>query len=151
MRTIKFRAWDSDKKQMIDSVGFTDSDTGRLWQREVAMVDDYKNLNSTNWIPMQFTGLLDKNGKEIYEGDILLVPDEDVVPVTDEGQGPIEPCDHIVPVEFRNGEFGFEVPKTDDGETGWHSFSMWNEYTDIKDIQVIGNIYENPELLTPNR
>jgi len=97
----------------------------------------------------QFTGLKDKNGKEVWEGDILCVFDEAVVPVTDEGQGPIEPCNHLVAVEMRNGVWGFEIPASDDGETGWYGLHYWSEEISSDGFEVIGNIYENPELLSP--
>ncbi len=133
-REIKFRCWDEDLKQMLDL-------------HEVTV----RAMNVTHNPVMQYTGLKDRHGKEIYEGDILLIPDEDVVPVTDEGQGPIEDCSHLVPVEFRNGEFGFEIPKTDDGETGWFTWRTWGEYDDPAKLEIIGNIYENPELLESSK
>ncbi len=60
MRTIKFRAWDGQK--MIDNwlVMKQEHTQTVVTQRSVAGL-----------VPMQFTGLLDKNGKEIYESDIL--------------------------------------------------------------------------------
>ena len=138
-REIKFRIWERLAKKMMQ--------WDMLKDHYQTMIVGILDEPSEDWIPMQFTGLKDKNGKEIYEGDVLLIPDEDIVPVTDEGQGPLEPCNHIVPVEFRDGEFGFEIPKSDDGETGWQTWRTWNEYSDPKEIEIIGNIWENPELL----
>ena len=113
------------------------------------VIPDGKNfiLDQEHVLLQQFTGLLDKNGKEIYEGDILLIQDEEVVPITDEGQGPLEACNHIVKVEFRDGCFGFEIPKNDDGETGWFTWDTWSEIDDPQKIEIIGNIYENSNLL----
>lgn len=139
-REIKFRAWDNFSKEMMNDFNcYADFDNGFLRA---------KGSSAGQYSLMQFTGLLDKNGKEIYEGDIVLVPDQYTMPVTDEGQGPIEPCNHLVAIEFREGCFGFEIPKSDDGETGWFTFPVWSEYSDIKEIEILGNVCENPELLT---
>jgi hypothetical protein len=64
-------------------------------------------------IPMQFTGLLDKNGKEIYEGDVV--------------KGPQSSLKAVVWLQE------------------YAAFSI--QYR--RSLEVIGNIYENPELLTP--
>jgi hypothetical protein len=77
----------------------------------------YKGIGKDNDITIeQFTGLLDKNGKEIYEGDIVLDCDEDI----------------NMDVIFENGIF---------------CTCNTNSIYEMDDIEVIGNIHENPELL----
>lgn len=81
---------------------------------------------------IRFTGLKDKNGREIYEGDIIRFFDCD-------GDG------YTVPVVWDNDYACFSV---DWGSNMLTSFDYLEEfYTDLKDIEVIGNIYENLSLI----
>ena len=63
MRIIKFRAWNPDFNKM--SKPFTFGQILNFWDK------NFKSLEPDKEIVMQFTGLHDKNGKEIYEGDIV--------------------------------------------------------------------------------
>jgi len=63
MREIKFRCWSKERKEMIDSHTFMNGHFGESCLSNC--------FNDKNYIYMQFTGLLDKQGKEIYEGDIV--------------------------------------------------------------------------------
>lgn len=78
---------------------------------------------------MQFTGLHDKNGKEIYEGDILSISNGKAVGV----------------VEFQNAQFHLNYIK--DEFRNWSKSKFLDEYSSSHSQEVIGNIYENPELL----
>jgi len=116
----KFRIWDAEisPPQMI----YLESNQPykiTLGGSVVYMDDVYVN----NCDLMQFTGLIDKNGKEIYEGDII---------------NALHPSNKMAlygQVSFKNGCFKFDYIN-----------DPWNLFV-MKEIEVIGNIYENPELL----
>jgi uncharacterized phage protein (TIGR01671 family) len=93
----------------------------------------------------QFTGLLDKQGKEIYEGDIVImtmrenigtfnVPDDIIANNGYTGREDI----YKGRVKYQDGYFGI-----DDKESGCVNFMFGDEVL----LEVIGNIYKNPELL----
>lgn len=74
----------------------------------------------------QFTGLTDKNGVRVFESDIILSPQNDL---------------HSGIVYFENGSFGVDVSYN-------LTFVSFNYFGDeVKEIEVIGNIHDNPELL----
>lgn len=139
MRELKFRAWDDKDKKWL--LGYDYENLGGFsMMGEVMAFGQYtKMLNSfklKDWDCiklMQFTGLLDKNNKEIYEADICR----------------LFSCDR--PIVFKDGSFGY---MTDFNELAWfvpigsNSHFNWEDGRSDK-IEVIGNIYQNPELLTP--
>jgi uncharacterized phage protein (TIGR01671 family) len=115
-RIIKFRAWDRESKKMLMDV----------WVNNFAVSPDFISLSNEDYIPMQFTGLRDKNGKQIYEGDI--VADE-------EGKRGV--------VEYEAPEFiAMDTHGSKDDCAGCLNVMVFPN-----SCEVIGNIYENPELL----
>ncbi len=121
MREIKFRAWDKENTKMIRGNHCVEFD-GSVHEYSLGCVIENKNL-----ILMQFTGLLDKNGKEIFEGDIV------------EGLEGINLNGYIQKIDFKDGVFGVSGMGLNEG------FCEFNWTVDT--IKIIGNIYENSELL----
>lgn len=123
MREIKFRIW-KDREMIFLSSALSNGD--------VFLMNGNSLMPDTDKIEiMQYTGLKDKNGKEIYEGDILELIDwyDDSI--------------SIHPVVFKNS--AFMCQRLDDKE---FPFFYLQGNDDLKDgYKVIGNIYENPELL----
>lgn len=163
-REIKFRAWNKNKSEMTElneqwicyeysSLCFGNEDFG---------ICDWGEGDKEDYEIMQFTGLKDKNGKEIYEDDIIQFDFG-----TDSKEGAINTL-----VVFESGMFCYYGYKSKQVKKGkkWHHehdycHSRWwvadkhplrvgyygvgdcKDYENSKLIEVIGNIHENPELL----
>lgn len=112
MREIKFRAWNSIDKCMCDN--------------STTLTNLRGFIKSKHYHPMQYTGLKDKNGVEIYEGDVLTHED-----FCDEA------CDMIVEMDERGCFVARDKVNASDFI-----------YVDDLDFVVIGNIHQNPELLS---
>jgi uncharacterized phage protein (TIGR01671 family) len=137
VREYKFRAWNNETNVMVDvwqlSKHLYSNDSPALQPSVVK--DNNKDCqsiihDSSCFILMQFTGLSDKHGKEIYEGDI--VDDGVSLPVTYRGV-----------IEYSAERGCFFINRCHFGAGG---YGMLDE--DVrKDMEVIGNIYEHPDLL----
>lgn len=153
MREIKFRAWTESEKVLVDvlSINFKEK-TVRLPIQTPAIAEYWWKETTWNFedvILMQYTGLKDKEGKEIYEGDILRVWREDeYIPNRDSGEGIVDyDCEsgflQIGNVGFEGCSFDYSTVKTLKGRhEEIHIPIDW-----LDNYKVIGNIYENSELL----
>ena len=133
MREIKFREWDPDREKMMPGHGmsyskreeFDDSVDFRFEHEEDLDYTTRQKETDDNGTPLrsleQYTGLKDRDGRDIYEGDIIKVHRQGI--------------DEVI---FINGSFGL-MPNR------YHPFEPLSEL-DGGIIQ-IGNIHENPELL----
>ena len=125
MREIKFRAWDKDQEKMVGVYRVEpkmDYEWNHMQPKEIGgmLIND---LDSKFFHLMQYTGLKDKNGKEIYEGDV---------------------------VKYSCNINGLKMERqcvmNDIRDVGSGTF---RETMCMEDGEVIGNIHENPELLCP--
>lgn len=146
MREIKFRAWDTQERKWFDPtyrayegkvedllIGLN----GHLIKRESHQLS-HESMFPNRYVLNQFTGLRDKNGKEIYEGDIIDV-DCDCDP------GEYDCCAHDPwkgYVAWHDEYSSFELFGLDHSPS---SEAFESHYEDV--WTVFGNIYENPELL----
>ena len=119
MREIKFRAWIKSIEKMGEVLRIGDIIDTRC----------YSGLDKNETIIMQYTGLKDKNGKEIYEGDVVSELNLYGKPIYEK-------------VEWLDSSCGFE-PFSDSSE----NCGCCGGGLSGKNVEVIGNIYDNPELI----
>lgn len=128
MREIKFRCWDKENKEMLDVEYLHWDDCTREFSIRTTMYTDYFDIE--DMILMQYVGLKDENGKEVYEGDIL----------------------EKIYTDYNDKEFLREKYLVQNNICGWELRNLkkpksHRSFQLLKGCKIIGNIYENPELL----
>ena len=124
MRGIKFRAWDKEEQEMLD--------WDKFFNLDIAQV--FESKGSWGIYPMQYTGLKDKNGNEIYDGDYIRYSMRTINRAV---------FTHVCRVfQHESGTWRIEGHHEDN-----HSYkTKGTVYAAHLICEVIGNIYENPEL-----
>lgn len=122
----RFRAWDKEYKEMVQvyALVFDEQIIKATYKNGNVVKEDIKN-----YVLMQSTGLRDKNGKEIFEGDILKVTNL---------------SSWLEVVSFNKDKAMFVSKETERKVEETPLYDLFN--TDIFEIEIIGNIHTNSEL-----
>ena len=132
MREIKFRAWIKEDKKMenVKTMDFTDKTIRCLKKNEFINAYLLRRVSFDDVELMQYTGLKDKNGKEIYENDLIS-------------------CNKYknIDVFFENGCFKVKYSKNDTTNVTCTLDTFLEKYK----CKISGNVYENKNLLEENR
>ena len=142
MREIKFKAWDKLNKEMFN-VEIMDFQERKVYKDTVS----YRKFNDIEL--MQYTELKDKNEKEIYEGDVVKLVHTGIEISADR----LEDLKRFVGIiKYENGIF--KIVRTEKSLIESKYFEMEQKkvseifiYSKLYDLEVIGNIFENKELL----
>ena len=135
MREIKFRAWLKEDKKMVnvETMDFTDKSMQYLEKSEIINAYLLRRVTFDDAELMQYTNLKDKNGKEIYEGDIVLIKLDETSTW------------HKTVVGFKKGAFIADLIDKED-----YVYIFHHRFTG-DDFEIIGNVYENKNLLEENK
>lgn len=141
MRELKFRVWNNSDRKMLFNVSILqeapESEYGTLVKNKITGVVGIERSHI-----MQYTGIKDKNNKEIYEGDIIdvRIPEDYGGTEDEEGRSQFL-CRQKVEWSKTGGYFS-------DEDTGEYRPLLGSEEIEI---EIRGNIYQNPELLEDDR
>lgn len=138
MRELKFRVWDKAREEYFPLHEGADGLIGITAKgNNILFVEDgeVSTGDAEDYIVEQYTGLKDKNGKEIYEGDIVLIDMWD-------GNKRVPEIGHIA---YDQSFAGFKWLSAD-GISGYCLYDL-----DYPIREVVGNIHNNPELLEENK
>ncbi|AWL26810.1 TPA: hypothetical protein U1B35_001141 [Streptococcus suis] len=126
----KFRAWDIFHNKWVKHFYITEN--GLIYNMEQLHRDliGAVPIEQSGLIVMQSTGLFDVNGKEIFEGDVVLLRDE-----LNEFES------DVYEIVYSRDNLAWIFYDKDSHDFYWMSTCTWDE------IEIIGNIYENPELM----
>ena len=149
-RVIKFKIWNKHGKKMFEPYKYKDGRLLlRMWDGKIVDVfeSDKREVlgeqEQEHLIPLQYTGLKDKKGKEIYEGDIVIktTPDND-----DFGEDSISEPVEVIWIMHK---WMFTDKKYRPmGKGHWTHYASLSSCVELGSyFEIIGNIYENPELL----
>jgi uncharacterized phage protein (TIGR01671 family) len=127
-REIRFRAWDKEKHRMLDWTAINTWTFGNL------LADSKNGLKPL----MQYTGLKDVEGKEIYEGDIVKWGDHCVE------------C-HENPVRIAEVRFAPDIQFDVRNVDYIFKFGRFAYQDTDKHLEIIGNVYEHPHLFAPKK
>ena len=136
---LKFRVWDKRNNRMIMPRKFATIKPVIDFNGNLGVMDTHKNWHWHGIVPedeyelMLFTGILDKNEREIYKGDILKDTDNE-----------------IYYVDFIRGCFYLKTKYISFPHLGWTEWLPMckiDRLANPVDFEIIGNIYDNPELL----
>ena len=129
---LKYRAWDSIKKKFVEHFFITDNGLICNMERPTSGYNSPIPVEKSGLILMQSTGIVDKNGKEIFEGDVIAIEVDDTeTPIN----ARISQNSKIGVLMFHVFEDNEDVPMVELLEDNSVAF------------EIIGNVYENPELL----
>lgn len=147
MRVAKYRVWDKEENIYFEPIhraykgellDLSISLSGELLRRSLQHCSEHESIFPGRYEVEQFTGFHDKNGKEIYDGDILS-------DWTETEEGKVQSF-YTVFWGVKKGQWRLDESLKQNRR---HHWPLWSELKNC-DFEITGNIHENPELLTRN-